>query len=191
MILDLDVQLFHFINQALSSSVLDAILIPIRDKYVWIPVYIFIISFSLINHKMKGYYLIVFLILTVGISDMLSNKGFKHTVKRARPCQVYSSDEIDLKVRCGSGYSFTSNHAANHFSLSMFLFFVLGGSVINKYRWILLLWAFLIALAQVYVGVHYPLDVFCGSILGIIVAYIGFTSYKTFQKRLIPKMINS
>jgi undecaprenyl-diphosphatase len=41
------------------------------------------------------------------------------------------------------------------------------------------LWAFGISFAQVYVGVHYPLDVFCGGLIGIL---IGYLSGKSFNK---------
>lgn len=34
------------------------------------------------------------------------------------------------------------------------------------------LWAFAISYAQVYVGVHFPFDVFCGAIAGLILGYI-------------------
>ena len=36
----------------------------------------------------------------------------------------------------------------------------------------LFLWAFFISYAQVYVGVHFPLDIFCGAIVGLIPGYI-------------------
>jgi undecaprenyl-diphosphatase len=36
------------------------------------------------------------------------------------------------------------------------------------------LWAFAIAFSQVYVGVHYPLDVICGAAIGLVLGYAGF-----------------
>ena len=41
------------------------------------------------------------------------------------------------------------------------------------------MWASLICYAQVYVGVHYPLDVIMGAILGYI---IGSLVYKAYQQ---------
>ncbi|MBK8699845.1 MAG: phosphatase PAP2 family protein [Saprospiraceae bacterium] len=70
-----------------------------------------------------------------------------------------------MLVRCGSGYSFTSSHATNHFAIATFLSFSLG-TFLRKVRTPLFTWAGVISLAQVYVGVHFPLDVLCGGLLG-------------------------
>ena len=40
-------------------------------------------------------------------------------------------------------------------------------------------WAFVISLSQIYVGVHYPIDVFCGAILGTL---IGLFTAKLYHK---------
>jgi len=43
-------------------------------------------------------------------------------------------------------------------------------------------WAILIAYAQIYVGVHYPIDVFSGAILGILIAKVFLWIYKASGK---------
>jgi undecaprenyl-diphosphatase len=94
----------------------------------------------------------------------------KPLVERSRPCAEQSSIDVIAKVRCGSGYSFTSSHATNHFAIAIFFIFTLGRYI--KYLSIgLIVWASLISLAQVYVGVHYPSDIFCGMLLGIAIGY--------------------
>ena len=42
-----------------------------------------------------------------------------------------------------------------------------------------ILWAVIVAMAQVYVGVHYPLDVTCGALLG---AMIGVGTGMVFNR---------
>ena len=39
------------------------------------------------------------------------------------------------------------------------------------------LWAFLISYAQVYVGVHYPLDIIAGTGIGILIGYLSGRSF--------------
>jgi undecaprenyl-diphosphatase len=175
----LDLQLFEWINGAWSSDLLDAILVPLRNKYVWIPVYVFIIAFLLTNFRRRGYYLVIFLMITVGLADFVSNTGFKKNFERPRPCHVMQ--DVNLKVRCGSGYSFTSNHAANHFALSTFLLLLVG----RRHRYLqigLLVWATSIAIAQVYVGVHYPTDVLAGGILGYLIARLTHYLYRRLEQ---------
>jgi undecaprenyl-diphosphatase len=76
--------------------------------------------------------------------------------------------------------SFTSNHAANHFALATFCFITLK-SAFKGYTWLFYLWAALIGYAQVYVGVHYPLDVLGGAAMGI---FIGMLAGSFFQRRI-------
>lgn len=175
-LLELDQSLFALINGEWTSPILDWILPVWREKLFWIPVYFFIMSFMVINFRKKGYWFIVFMMLTVGAADLVSNELVKKNVERLRPCREPSVTNERVLVRCGSGYSFTSNHAANHFAVSMFLIFTIG----RRFRWVVpaaLFWAASIAYGQVYVGVHYPLDVICGGILGTLIAYLGSYFY--------------
>ena len=48
---------------------------------------------------------------------------------------------------------------------------------ITKYRWILFVWAETIAYGQVYVGVHYPLDIVVGAFLGCGIGYMVASFY--------------
>ncbi len=167
----LDMDLFRVINQGMGNSFLDFLMPILRNKYTWLPLYVFIIGFSLINLKWKGAWLIFCLIVAVGVGDTLSSKLIKKTVKRPRPCRTEQiMDTLELRISCGSGYSFTSSHATNHFALGVFLFFAFG-SIMGRYKWLLILWAALISIAQVYVGVHYPSDIIGGGLLGTLIGY--------------------
>ena len=44
---------------------------------------------------------------------------------------------------------------------------------------LMFVWAFAICYAQVYVGVHFPLDVICGAIVGVIIGYIPAKIFNT------------
>ena len=116
-------------------------------------------------------------LLTVSTSDLVSSRLIKNNVKRSRPCNTELAGLVE-RVPCGSGYSFTSSHATNHFALSSFLFFLFGRAL-KRHRWWLLVWAASIVLAQIYVGKHYPLDVMVGAILGCL---IGWMCSMIFEK---------
>jgi undecaprenyl-diphosphatase len=60
-------------------------------------------------------------------------------------------------------------------------FFATLRPVMGKWAGVFFIWAFIIAYTQVYVGVHYPFDVFCGALLG---CGIGFMLSKLFHKRI-------
>jgi undecaprenyl-diphosphatase len=77
---------------------------------------------------------------------------------------------------CPVSSSFTSSHAANHFAAAMFIFTTFRKTISPKWAF-LFLWAFAISYAQVYVGVHFPFDIFCGAIAGVILGYIPATIF--------------
>lgn len=168
-LLDLDYALFDLINKEWTSMALDYLLPLWRNKLFWIPVYFFIVSYMVVNYRLKGYYFVLFLLLSVGTADLVSSQAIKKTVQRVRPCREPMMMDERVLVRCGHGYSFTSSHAANHFTISMFLIFSLG-STRRGVKPVLFLWAASVAYAQVYVGVHYPLDIIAGALLGTVIA---------------------
>jgi len=169
-IIQWDITLFEWINNDLSSAVLDFVLPWMREPMFWLPLYAFIIAFEFFNYGIKAYWFVLFLILTVGSADMISSRPIKKTIKRLRPCNTEYVQVVE-RVRCGSGFSFTSTHATNHFAVATFLIMTLGQSFRNIKLW-LWSWASIIAFSQVYVGVHFPLDVIAGGILGIIIGRI-------------------
>ena len=68
-IIKLDHQLFHAINTGLSNVFFDWLMPILRNKLVWIPLYVFIIFFTIKNYKLKGLYLVLFLAAAAGIAD--------------------------------------------------------------------------------------------------------------------------
>ncbi len=173
-LLQWDAQIFHLINSDWSNQFFDFLLPILRNKYTWMPLYMFLIAFFTINFKKQGMYIVMALALTVGVADATSSHLIKKSVKRLRPCKVLEQPkDMNLLVRCGSGYSFPSSHAANHFSMAVFLFLTLG-KVVKWTKVPLLLWAASIAYSQVYVGVHFPLDALAGAVLGSLIALVCY-----------------
>lgn len=176
-----DQYLFRLINDKGSNSFFDALMPFLRNSTVWAPLYLFLFVFILTNFRLKGLWWTVFFLSTVALTDMTGTYIFKHTIERYRPC---SDPDFYMHVRlvinqCAGGYSFISNHAANHFGMAIF-FLLTMKKIIGKWAWIGVLWAAAIAYAQVYVGVHYPMDVLAGALVGI---FIGLLTASLFNKR--------
>ena len=190
-ILQLDQELFQLINGEWHASWLDAVMPWWRDKKTWIPLYLAITAFLLFKYRWKGLVYIAAIGLTVGLADTVSSKLLKKNVQRLRPCQdIELQDEVRLLTGCGHSYSFTSSHAANHFAMAVFLALTLG-RVFRFFRWPFLLWAGSIAYGQVYVGVHYPLDVLFGALAGGLIAYVMAKVYLRRDSILIPALKSS
>lgn len=171
----LDQHLFFLINHEWTQPFLDYVAPFWRSKYFWLPLYFFLLAFTWINFSKNRWIFFLFILITITSADTMSSKVIKPAVERLRPCNEPALQEsVDLKVPCGGGYSFPSSHATNHFALAFFLIWA-GGQHFRFIRIPLILWAGSIAYGQVYVGVHYPVDVLAGSLLGICLgSFFGF-----------------
>ena len=168
-----DYRLFAKMNGQWHTPFFDSVFPFIREPLFWAPLYLFLVIFSVVNFKSKGWWWVLFFLLNVLLSDSVSSRLIKENLFRLRPCQDPSfADSIRFLVSyCPVSSSFTSSHAANHFAAAMFIFTTYKEAVSRKWA-VLFLWAFAISYAQVYVGVHFPVDIFCGAIVGLITGYI-------------------
>ena len=176
-----DTWLFLQINSYWTSPWLDNILPWWRDSNSWIPLYLFMILFLFLNFKNKAWGWILFALINVVLTDQTSSHLIKNFMQRPRPC---ADPFLQFHVRllldhCSGGYSFTSSHATNHFGFAIFVFMTLK-DVLKQWRWLFVFWAATISYGQVYVGVHYPLDVFCGAVLG---SFIGLMIASIYKKQ--------
>ncbi|MBP6430334.1 MAG: phosphatase PAP2 family protein [Ferruginibacter sp.] len=171
-LLTYDKYLFKLINNGLSNSFFDWLMPWLRNSVMWTPFYLFIILFGAINFKKNGWWWIVFAICTAIITDFVSSGLIKNNIIRLRPCNdpsLASYVKVLVRYRPQSS-SFTSSHAANHFGVAMYLYITLK-PYIAKWGMLFFLWAFSISFAQIYVGVHFPLDIFCGGAVGMLIGY--------------------
>lgn len=167
-LIQLDRELFTLINSKWTNPVFDAVAPLLRNSVYWIPLYLFLIVFVSVNFKVKGLWWIVFFVVTVGLTDMIGTNVFKYGFERIRPCNnAELAGQVRMLVVCPSGFGFTSNHAANHFGMATFLFITFW-HLFRKWMLLAFFWAGSIAYAQIYVGVHYPTDIICGALLGMI-----------------------
>lgn len=186
----LDLELFLFFN-GLHSSWGDFFFYWVSNTFIWAPLYLFVIFMVIRQWKIKSIPILIIFIFILTFNDQSCNQ-IKKSVKRLRPShEVELVDKVHLvtesngKVYRGGKYSFPSAHAANA-TLFFFFFFttIYPRKKINII--LLILWAILLGYSRIYLGVHYPFDVFCGFILGSLWGFL----YCFILKKLFKPIVN-
>jgi membrane-associated phospholipid phosphatase len=186
-LLRFDHWLFHKINQVWISPFFDLVLPFLRQPEFWCFFYLFLLVFILYNFGIRGCWWAVTLIMTGIIADLFSSSVVKNFIFRFRPCRNPElADQVRVLVNyCPYSSSFTSSHACNHFAAAWFIFITLNQT--GSWRWVLFLWASVVSYAQIYVGVHFPLDILGGAILG---SSIGLAMSKFFKMQFGALSLN-
>jgi len=184
-LLNLDYRLFVLINSHWTNSLFDFVCPLLRNRFLWVPLYVFLFSFFVINFQRKGWLIIAFMILSVAFADQISSHLLKPSVHRTRPCnQEILAGKVRMMVDCSNSYSFPSSHASNHFAAAIFLLTLFA----RRRKWLMLIlvfWAFAISYSQVYVGLHYPLDILGGAIIGSLIGWAGGSFFLKFSSQFL------
>jgi undecaprenyl-diphosphatase len=179
-IIQIDISLFYILNNKATNTVFDFLMPILTNLDYWkIPLAVMVVLLAIFG-KRKGRIAVVFLVLGVALSDQICNTLVKPLVGRIRPCNVL--ENVRLLVNCTKSLSFPSSHATNIFTGTLILSYIY-----RRLQIPLMIIAILVAYSRIYVGVHYPLDVLIGSLLGILCALITISIYRVFSRRF-PKI---
>jgi undecaprenyl-diphosphatase len=177
-----DKDLFLFLN-GMHSPLWDYSMTLFTLTPTWLLFYATIIIIIVKKHGKKSLFILFAVALMILCADQFSGI-LKHTVQRLRPSNDPAfRDLVHVFFRKGGEFGFVSAHAANTFAIAMFTTLIFRN---RKYTAFIFPWAVIIAYSRIYLGVHYPLDVICGAMLG---AGIGYGIYKLLiyaEKRLSP-----
>lgn len=168
-----DIELLIFLNN-LGTTTWDGFWLFITNKFSAIPLYLALLFLCYKYYGLKRTILIVVIIaLLIAVTDQTSNL-FKNGFKRLRPCRDETIKPLIRLVTCGGKYSYFSAHAANAMAIAIY-FGMLFKKQLKYLLTFLVLWAIVIGYSRVYLGVHFPLDVLTGFVIG---TTYGFIFYK-------------
>jgi 4-amino-4-deoxy-L-arabinose transferase-like glycosyltransferase/membrane-associated phospholipid phosphatase len=166
----IDNALFYFINGSMHSSFIDPVMIFVTKH----PPLLFSLLLLLLLPKcrMRLVLPVILSLLAFGLSDGVGGI-VKNIVARERPFQALPHVH---KLVDALAYSFPSAHASNTFAFAtgMFYFFRAAGIPF-------LALAAIVSFSRIYVGVHYPSDVFGGMLWGIASFFIVLGVYRKIK----------
>jgi undecaprenyl-diphosphatase len=171
-IIHYDKELFVFLN-ALGNENWDTFWMTLTNQFSWIPLYIlfFYLIFKSLGWK-KGLALVLLTAVMVTFSDQLT-VFIKNSFQRFRPNRDPSINEFIRILKNNKSFSFVSGHATTSTAVSLFMHLTL--KKYYRYTVLFFIWPILFSYSRIYIGVHFPIDVTVGAVLGIL---IGMVFYK-------------
>lgn len=191
-----DKELFLFLN-GMHNSFFDFIMYWASDRFLWIPFYMLLLIILIKEYKKKAIFILVLIASMITISDQVSSTIVKNYVHRLRPCHNPEIESVVHLVNgyCGGSYGYFSSHASNTSALALFLILILRRSgrkdmMITKKTMlrktvlfsVLILFALLVSYSRIYLGSHYPFDVFTGIVFGSLLSFIFAQIFFRFGK---------
>lgn len=168
-----DLKIFYFFNNlAGKSAVFDALVIFFSDYFQY-----FLVAFFILLLFSKWFYrektkLFLTALTSVILSRLVITELIRFFYCRPRPFVTHVVTQLVEENHC----SFPSGHAAFFFALAMAIYFYN-----KKWGWTFFAAALVMGIARVVAGVHYPLDIAGGAVIGIFSAYFIFYIFKRYE----------
>ncbi len=165
----IDRTFFLFLN-GFHNLFFDNLMFGATKGLLWVPLYLYFLFFVIRKYKWHTLMILVFTALMILVSDQLSD-FVKEWVHRLRPSQQPGLMVHLVEAYKGGVYGFYSAHASNTFSVVIFLCILLG----RKYPHVYIpaiLWSLVMSYSRIYLGVHYPGDIFVGWIAGCLLGFL-------------------
>jgi undecaprenyl-diphosphatase len=167
---DLDLALFNWCMARRRRELLTAFgraISKTADGWVYV---LFVMVYGALEWPQASHFLKYFLVAFV--IERLIYFVVKNSFKRNRPADAI--DDFSSFIIPSDKFSFPSGHTS-----AAFLFAVFVGFLIPALLPFLLVWAVLVAMSRIFLGVHFPTDTVVGAMLGSGVA-ISVLHYGAF-----------
>lgn len=172
----LDQQLLLFLN-SFHNTYWDSFMWIFTGKLTWVPMYAAILYVLLKNFSLRMTLLITIAIaLTIVFSDQICATFIRPAVERMRPSNLNNPISEFIHIvndKRGGRFGFPSCHSSNSFGLAFFLILFFRNKLLTLF---ILFWAIVTCYTRIYLGVHYPGDLFAGMFVGLggaLLTYFG------------------
>ena len=178
------------INEA-HTTWADAIFWTVSQTTTWVPLYALLVALLIMKFRRQRTSIgswqvptvvvaLLLFALAVGGADLICAQLIKPLVARPRPTH---DAELSALVHIvngyrGGAYGFCSNHAANTMACAT----LFAAIYTHDRSWLthlyvtlpLIVWVLLNCYSRMYLGVHYPLDILAGLVVGTVIALVAW-----------------
>ena len=181
-LIQFDQQLLLRLNGS-DSVYWDGVWMCITTVGTWVPFYLSMLYVILRSYKLRQILAVLLLMgLAILLADQVASGLCKPYFHRFRPThEPLLQGQVDIvEGYVGGLYGFMSSHAANGFAIFTFMSLIFRHSMVGV---CLFLYAGLTSFSRIYLGVHYPGDILCGGLWGIVSGLLAYQAYSYFMTR--------
>ncbi|MBI2609972.1 phosphatase PAP2 family protein [Candidatus Giovannonibacteria bacterium] len=168
---EFDIKLFFLLNDLAGKSIFwDWVIVFFARWLAYILIILFFVFLIRSAYsRPEKYYIFRLTLISVVFSRGIITPAIRFFYERLRPFALYNVNQLISEA----GNSFPSGHATFYFALAASVF------IFNK-KWgfWFIIATFIMTVARVVAGVHFPSDILGGMIIGIAVPFIVHASYK-------------
>jgi len=185
-LLEWDRETLIFLNMSGRHTIfMDFFMWMTTQTFTWLPAFLTFFYIVIKDKKREALLIIGVTILLFLLCDQISSSIIKPLVARPRPGRDPAVMDFLQYVNNyrGGAFGFLSSHATNTFGFAMF------SSLIFRHKWYsatAFLWAALCSYSRIYLGVHFPLDIIAGMLLGITIGVFCYWLYGQ-TKKFVPQ----
>lgn len=185
---DIDFQILQWFNGS-NNVILDQLVMALTSGFTWIPLYLVLFIIVMRNNETVGQIGLIVgcAFLCILFADGIAEGIIKPLATRWRPSNdplvKYSVQVVDnLRLK---DYSFCSAHAANTMAIAVFFSLLVRSRMLT---FTLVAWSLVNCWTRLYLGVHYPLDIVCGILLGMVVGTLVYLFFHRMYRRMSPEI---
>lgn len=174
---EIDSQLLLAFMQAFSCPFLDTVMTVITklgdNGFVWIAIGVLLLLYG--NRTFRGRDWGMVTIISLAVNALLCNVILKPLIGRMRPYEYLG---YEPSIHALGDASFPSGHTSAAFAAATAIY-----AMNPKWGRIAYVFATLMGLSRLYLGMHFPTDVICGGLLGIFAAWLTITIWKKLERK--------
>lgn len=185
---NIDFQVLQWFNGS-NNVILDQLALVLTSGFTWIPLYVVLFIVVMRNNEtmMQIGLVVGAALLCILFADGFADGIIKPLAERWRPSNdplvKYSVQVVDnLRMK---DYSFCSAHAANTMSIAVFFSLLVRSRMLTI---TMIVWSLVNCWTRLYLGVHYPLDIATGLLLGSVVGFLVYLLYHRMYRRISPEI---
>jgi len=160
----------------------DSFFYQMSGRVIWIPLYLFILFIIYWRWGWKTMLAsLVFIGLSVILTDQICNV-FKSGFEKLRPTHHPHIQHLVYTVNDyrGGRFGTFSAHAAATSCIATFSALIIRKKTFNV---LIPLWVIVVSYSRIYLGVHFPADIACGMVTGVLTAMIAYMLFRLRQLR--------